>query len=168
MWPLRTFCCIRKVSTTFLKENTKFLKISLGAVEKGMVPRNVTVVEKSTRVNLLYKVLIERITLRNLPDLNVWAGFISVAWLWSVVLDLSCIFADVHYNPQNDNPPSRSHQALSLGATALNKNGSAWISIWSLGGVLSTPRSATHNISHLNCCQLPCMIWWWWCRQCKI
>ena len=35
-------------------------------------------------------------------------------------------------NPPNENPPSRSHQALSLGTTALSKSGSAWIPNWSL------------------------------------
>ena len=38
----------------------------MGVVKKGVVPRNVTVTKKSTRVNLVIYGLIDRITLRNL------------------------------------------------------------------------------------------------------
>ena len=49
----------------------KIAKNQKGAVKKGVVPRNVTVVKKSTRVNLFIYDPIELKTLRNLPDQEI-------------------------------------------------------------------------------------------------
>ena len=91
MWPLRTFSYIGKVSTTFLDGNTKLPKNQKGAVKKGVVPWNVTVVKKSTRVNSFIYDPIERKTLRNLPDKEIWAGFLSDARL-SIFCSILMIF----------------------------------------------------------------------------
>ena len=48
----------------------------MGAVKKGVVPRNVTVVRKSTRVRYVVWDPMDRIISKNLGGTLMWAGFL--------------------------------------------------------------------------------------------